>query len=250
MPDLFSILSGVEGLEWIIAACFLSGIVRGFAGFGTAMIFLPVVTRFVDPVAAITTLALMDIVGPLPNVPGAWRAADKPDLRRLCTGMVLAMPVGLFILQFIAPESFRLAVSLLSLAMLAVLISGMKYRGPVTPALTTTVGAVGGFMGGLAGLPGPPVILFYMARPLAAVSIRAVNMLYLLIYDLVLIAVLAVFGRLALEAVVLGLVLVGPGLLGNMLGGRLCIPGYERMYRWAAYGIIAVSALSGLPIWG
>jgi len=32
------------------------------------------------------------------------------------------------------------------------------------------------------------------------------------------------------------------------LGGWLFQPAYERFYRWAAYAIIVVSALSGLPL--
>jgi len=55
-------------------------------------------------------------------------------------------------------------------------------------------------------------------------------------------------GRMEPASLVLGFALAVPYLAGNLLGGWLFRPGYERAYRAVAYGLIAISALSGLPL--
>lgn len=250
MPDLLTGLFLQEGLVWIVCAAFMAGLVRGFSGFGTAMIYLPVATQFLPPFWALLTLVLMDIGGPLPNLRGAWRVVDRRDLALLVMGALIAMPLGLWALSHLDPFVFRWAVSLLAMTTLAVLVTGFRYRGQVTSPMVAGTGVVGGFLGGIAGVPGPPVIMFYMARPLPAAVIRATTLLYLFGYDVLMIGYLAGMQRFETTPAILGLALTVPNLLGNWLGGLCFVPGYERLYRGVAYAVILISALSGLPVWG
>mgnify|MGYP004045007789 CR=1 FL=1 len=43
--------------------------VRGFSGFGSALIFMPLAGQFLPPLWCIMTLVAMDIFGPVPNLP-------------------------------------------------------------------------------------------------------------------------------------------------------------------------------------
>ena len=49
--------------------------------------------------------------------------------------------------------------------------------------------------------------------------------------------------------VLIGACLIPPYLMSVWIGARLFDPGRAVLYRWAAYGIIAVSVINGLPIW-
>ena len=249
MPDAWFSLSPTE-MGWVILAAFLAGLVRGFTGFGSGLVFLPVAAQVLPPFGAILTMTLMDLFGPVPIVRRAWADVDRGDLGRLLLGCVLCLPLGLWVLTLIAPEIFQLAVGLLALAMLAVLTLGLRYRGQGGRRMVTGIGALSGGLGGVAGLPGPPVILFYMARPLPIQNIRATILLFLMSYDLLLVAYMGVFGRLEAGFAVLGLAMAVPNMVGAWLGGRLFRPEQERVYRSVAYGLIAVSALSALPVWG
>ncbi len=235
---------------WLLAAtAFVAGLVRGFSGFGTAMIYLPVAGQILPPFAAITTLVVFDLIAPLPTVPRALRDGHKGDVLRLTVGLMLGLPVGLYALSLASPEVFRYAVSGIALLLLVCLISGLRYRGTLTRPMIFGTGGLGGILMGVAGLPGPPVILLYMASPLPVQVIRANTLLYLILTDVVYLPVLALIGRLEASAVLLGAVLIVPSLLGNVTGAWLFRPGQERIYRAIAYAIIAASALSGLPVW-
>ncbi|EEE37147.1 hypothetical protein RKLH11_983 [Rhodobacteraceae bacterium KLH11] len=238
------------GLAVTVFAALIAGIVRGFSGFGSALVFLPVASPYLGPFGAIIALATMDIFGPLPNLRRAWVAVDKGDLGRLLLGCALIMPIGLWLLTQSEPELFRYLVSLLSLSMLAILILGLRYRGAVRRSMVTVIGGAAGLLGGVAGLPGPVVILFYMSRPLPVEIIRATILLFLFAFDFLILGYFGAMGRLSAASVGLGLALAIPNLLGNWLGGWMFRPDREKLYRASAYLVIAAAALSGLPLWG
>jgi uncharacterized membrane protein YfcA len=236
----------IPGVGWVFVAAFVAGIVRGFSGFGTGMIFLPVASQFIAPVWAIMIVMVMDMIGPVPAIPAALRNGHPRDLMRLLAGTVVALPLGLLVLFWVDPAVFRLGVSVVSLAMLAVLMAGMRYHGALTPRLVYATGGLAGLLGGAVGIPGPPVVLFYMASPHPARVIRANIMAYLFFFDLMMIAGVTMAGRLSAQPLVLGLMAALPYLAGNMTGWWIFRPELEKLYRGMAYVIIAVSALSGL----
>jgi len=239
-----------EGLWVLVVAVAVAGLVRGFAGFGTAMIFMPFASNVLEPVWAIITVLVFDLFGPLPNVPRALRDGNSRDVMRLGTGAVLGLPVGLFLLYRIDPDLFRWLVSGIALGLLFLLMSGWRHGGGATRRLALPVGAAGGFLGGISGLPGPPVILLYVSSRQGVAAIRANILLYLLVFDVLAFAMMAFSGRLDLVPVMIGLLLVVPYLVANVAGARLFDPERENVYRVVAYLLIATSALFNLPILG
>ncbi|SEM79663.1 TSUP family transporter [Palleronia pelagia] len=248
MPALIDAALAQPGLWPMVLAAVMAGIVRGFSGFGTAMVFLPVAGQYLPPVAALSVLLAMDLLGPLPNVPAAWRSAERRDLGRLTLGLLLGLPLGLGLLVVIAPEVFRYAVSITALVLLALLAAGVRYRGTMTPTIVTGAGLVGGVFGGAAGIGGPPVILLYMASTKPVAVIRANLLLFLVIVDIASLVLLGIWGRLQPGPVVLGLALTLPYLLANIAGAAMFRPERARLYRGVAQAIIAASAILGLPL--
>jgi uncharacterized membrane protein YfcA len=250
MPDILASALATYGLMWIALGSLLAGLVRGFAGFGTAMIYLPFAGQFLTPLGAVMTLMVIDGFGPLPALPRAVREADWTDLRRLILGMFLCMTIGIWLLLTVPVDVFRGTVSLISLALLAALIFGVRYSGRLSPPKVYGIGAAGGVLGGALGLAGPPVILLYMASTHAPAVIRATTMVFLFAFDVIFFGMVGVQGLLSAATLVLGAVLIAPMMLGILIGTWLFRPAYETVYRTVAYVIIGVSALYGLPIWG
>jgi len=238
------------GFWMMVAAATMGGLVRGFTGFGTAMVFIPVAARVVGPVEAITTMLVMDAVGPLPLVRRAIRAADPRELRLLGLGLLVGVPTGVALLTSISPDSFRWAVSALSLVLLVLLVGGFRYRGRLSAVATAAVGFAGGFTGGAAGLAGPPVILAYMSSSRAAASIRANILLYLIMSDLVFLGIVWWRDLLSVSALATGLILVVPYGLASVAGAAIFHPDRGRVYRAVAYVVIGGSAILGLPVIG
>ena len=249
MPEALGQALQTDGLIWLFCTVLIAGLVRGFSGFGSAMIIMPVAASVLTPVQAITFLTAAEIFGPIPNLPAAWRTGRPRDVGVLLLGAVVALPVGLFFLSRIDPLAFNWILSFVVIGLLVLTASGWRYRGALTRRLTVVTGAVGGFMTGFAGIPGPPVIMLYMASTLPVAVIRANFMLYLFAIDVLLLPFLWIGGQLVPGVVLLGLCGAVPNMLGNVIGARLFDPGKERLFRTVAYIVIAASAIIGLPLW-
>ena len=63
IPNIFVEIFELNGLLYVASTALIAGVVRGFSGFGTAMIFLPVAGKYFDPVTAIIVLTIMDLCG-------------------------------------------------------------------------------------------------------------------------------------------------------------------------------------------
>ena len=253
MPDglatAFASAFAIEGLWWVVIGAFLAGVVRGFSGFGTALIFLPFAASVLSPLWALIALVVMDIVGPLPNLRRAMRDGSIRDVGLLWGGMVVALPIGLWCLSLMEPTIFRYAVSVMAVIVPVLLIGFFRYRGPLTPPVMVVTGAFSGFLGGAAGLPGPPVILLFLGSRIRSTLTRANSMMYLFVFDVTLLVVLGVQGKLEWPPIMVGVVLIVPTLAGNILGAAIFRPEYDGVYRVVAYILVMVSAVMGLPIW-
>tara|TARA_B100000214_G_scaffold62052_1_gene40593 strand:- start:724 stop:1494 length:771 start_codon:yes stop_codon:yes gene_type:complete len=246
--DLIIEIFEINGLLYVALAALTAGIVRGFSGFGTAMIFLPVAGKYFEPVTAIIILTIMDLCGPVLIVPRALRDAYKPDLLRLIGGMIITLPIALYFLLNMETELFRYIVSILALILVFVLATGWRFQRQLDSSALIGLGGIAGVCGGIAGVPGPPVILFYMASTQPVKVIRANNLLFLFGFDIFALLFLSIAGALNVSAVVLGLILAIPMGLGNVIGAALFNPEKEKFYRKIAFCIITLSALIGLPL--
>ena len=249
MPDLLTQALHTPGLIWLILAISAAGIVRGFTGFGTALIFVPVAGIFLEPERVIGVITVTGIFSAAALVPRAWGQSDRREVAVLAGAALITVPLGLWLLGLIDRETIRWLVAGMAGFTLAVLIAGWRFRGVVNLPGLLTIGGVAGLVGGLTGLTGPIVIMFYLAGQAAVQSVRANTILFLASLDVVIVGNLLISGKIGLPTVVLALVLAVPYFITSLIGQRMFDPAYERTYRWAAYAVIALALVSGLPIW-
>lgn len=249
MPDPLAAVLAVDGLGIIAATVLIAGVVYGFAGFGSALIVLPVMSRYVAPEVAIAAFSLSALASFVTVVPGAWRQADRPATLQILLASLLTTPIGILALRAFPEETIRWGISGLALVTLAALIAGWRVSLPPGPLPRLAIGGAAGLAGGATGLHGPVVILFNLASGLRAETVRANTAVFLTITSLTMLPQLWAQGLLRTEALGLGAALLVLYAVGTALGTRLFRPGYETLYRSVAYTLIGVAALSGLPLW-
>jgi len=246
VESAFNDALATPGLWLLFIGVGFGGLVRGFSGFGTAMVYLPFAAQVLPPVWVIITVLVFDMLGPVPALPRAIREGHTRDVFRLAAGAIIGLPIGVWLLVSLSPDVFRNTVSLVTLGVLATLITGIRYRGELARWMIYGVGAISGLLGGAVGLTGPPVILIYMARALPVTVIRASIMLFLFLTDILMAAVFAINDIWHWTPFVIGLMLVPVYVATLLVGTWLFDPAKEKLYRWVAYTIIAISALNGL----
>lgn len=236
-------------LPWLCAAALLAGTVYGFAGFGAALVFMPISVGLVPPAMAVAAFALTALVALVTVVPRAWGAVDQRALGQMLLGTMIGFPLGIWALRVWDGASIRLAVSVVVLVTLAVLVAGWRMAARPRPAARVGVGAATGVIGGATGVTGPVVILFNLGVGAPAAQTRANTLVFLTLCSGLLLGQLWVQGLLSAVAIWLGVVLMLPYAVGNWIGQALFDPAAERLYRRVAYVIIGASGLVGLPIW-
>lgn len=249
MPETFVQALALPGLWMMGLAALTAGIVRGFSGFGTSMIFLPIAALVVDPVWAILALVGMDCLGPLPILKKTNRAAEWRIVSVLLFFCALSLPLGVWLLTIVSPETYRFAVSGIAITLVVVLVSGVRMHARLSNPLVAVTGAIAGVSGGVAGIPGPPVILLHMASTLSISVIRANTFMFLFCFDFMLLIALALAGEFVWTPLLIGFALAVPNGFGNLLGQQIFDPQRATLYRNVAYGVVVLSALVGLPIW-
>ena len=80
---------GVNAVLLICGIALVSGTARGFSGFGSALIFMPLASSIAAPRLAAALLLIIDFVAALPMVRNAWRNAD-----RKATAVMTSVPLG------------------------------------------------------------------------------------------------------------------------------------------------------------
>lgn len=249
MPEALGTALATPGLPWLLLAIGVAGIVRGFTGFGTALIFVPVAGIFLAPQIVVGVMMLTGLVSSAALLPRAWGQADRREVGLLALAAVLTVPLGLWLMTRLDPVLIRWCVAVIAAITLAALISGWRFSGRVNRPQLAGIGAAAGGIGGLTGLTGPAVILFYLAGQSVAQRVRANTILFLAALDVVIVANLLVRGTVTAGLVTLALVLAVPYLITSLIGQALFDPRHERLYRSAAYAVIGLAVLSGLPLW-
>lgn len=233
---------------WLILTILIAGLVRGFSGFGTALIYVPVASMFMPPAQVIFALMIFDFPGQLPLVRDAYKNAHMPEVLRLTLGAAIGVPLGVWLLTQIDPYIFRWLVSGMVVFMVIAIATGWRYKGEVGKFLPVGIGASSGFLGGFLGIGGPPIILFYLGGQNNPVRIRANIILFFLFGGVFSAINFAYQGLMTWQGFVTGIVLIIPYFIAVMAGSRLFKTFGDAHFRLVAIIVISLAALIGLPI--
>jgi hypothetical protein len=250
MPEALAAVLSEPGLVFVCAASLLAGLVYGFAGFGSALIFMPLATLVVPPAVAVAAFSLSALASLFTVVPGAWKVAEKGPVWGMIAACLVFTPLGVAALRLAPEEAIRTAIAIVTLVTLAALVAG--WRMPVGAGLAPRlgIGALAGLTGGSTGLNGPPVILFNLGTEGQPVAVTRGNLaVFLTLTSLSFLPQLWLQGLLPPFAIWLGVVLLIPYAIGTWAGTRLFRPERAGFYRRFAYGLIGAAGLAALRIW-
>lgn len=248
--NLFGLIPSEISPNIAIAICaiaLISGIARGFSGFGSALIFMPLASSIAAPRLVAALLLVIDFVGATPLIPNAWKQADRKATAIMALGALVGVPVGTWFLTRLEPVTTRWIISGFVFALLLLLLSGWRYRGKDHAAISIGIGGLAGFCSGLAQTGGPPIVGYWLGRPIASVIQRANILLFFAASDFFSLVSYAMSGLITADSIRFSMV-VGPVYgLGVWLGALLFGRASEKLFRAICYALIAAAVLIGLP---
>jgi uncharacterized membrane protein YfcA len=253
MPDLLATLFpniSASGLATLLLATLLGGLVRGFTGFGFAMVFMPLASLVIGPVAALGLIWFIDLPFAMPLAARSARQAEWREVIPLLIAATVTVPLGVWLLVWLDRETMRWVLAALVLLAVAIMASGWRYAGRPGYPLSLAVGAASGLCSGLASIGGMPLAVFWLgAQRNDRHKTRANLQTYFGLSTIVTGTTLWLSGILTMAALLLALPLFavyGAGLWAGTHGFRRAS---EHGFRRIAYGVIFLSALVSLPLW-
>lgn len=249
MAELLAELIGPvspTGLVLAVVTAAVAGFIRGFIGFGAALIIIMMLSVIFGPHVAVPVSALASLPGTLQLLPTAVRHAEPRLVVPLGIAVLVAAPFGTMILVAADPVAIRIGISVFVLVMVYLFHRGWRLARQPGRGLLLGVGALAGLIQGAAGVGGPPAVIVTLARPGSAERQRANVIGVITALSLCPILPLWYHGLFTREVVVIALVIVLPYLGLTWAGGRYFARRGHRHFQGAA--LLTLAAVGAVTL--
>ncbi|MBT8153797.1 sulfite exporter TauE/SafE family protein [Epibacterium ulvae] len=224
------------------AATFAAGFLRGVTGFGFALAAVPIYSLIVSPIFAVILAQILQVAAAPVDLVQNHKIIDRRALGLLILGSLPGVVVGALVATQLSPDLLRLVIAALVMLGLVALMAKIKLPGGRGPALVA--GSCAGLLAGLAAMPGPPAVAYFLGRGTDKRVSRASLLVFFAFTALAALSFVALTSDVLEWSMGLSAALAYPALLlGTWAGTKL----FERLgdgsYRTAALGVLLVSAL-------
>lgn len=250
LPDAatFQVILADPRFPAAVGIAILSGLVRGFSGFGSPFIYLPLMSTLYGPRDAVGSFVLIDVATGLVFALRLMRDCNWREVLPMAGSAAVAAPFGAMILLLASPLTLRwLIVAVVGLAFFA-LVSGWRYRGTPKLPITLGVGMVAGLLGGAVQISGPPVIMYWLAGSSDARMVRANFAVFFLLIAMVYLVIYLLRGLITPDMIAMAAMLGVLHIASIGAGSKLFHLAAPQVYRRVALTIVALSLLVSLPV--
>ena len=247
MPAYLHHLFADIGLWTAIGVTFVAGLMRGFAGFGSAMLMAPIFAILFGSAEMVVTIVAIELIVSLQLFPQVRSHANWKTLMPMSVAACAAMPLGVWALATVDKGTIVTGVSAVIVAFVLLMWSGWRYRGRRSAIASAAVGALSGAMMATTSVGGPPVLLYLLSGDDPPTVNRANIVTYYFLTQFLLIVIVLLTGVAGWDALLRAAVLFPMMILGAWLGGRMFHGlASDRLYRHVALAILFATGLFGL----
>lgn len=156
----------------------VGGLIRGMTGFGGSLVMTPILTMLFSPRQVVPPVLLLEAFAAAPMLARANALACYRILAPICLASFATLPLGGYVLVHAEPDVLRRGIAGMVIVFSALLLCGVRYRGPRPAALSAGLGGICGVLLGATGIGAPPVILYLLSGPDPLAVTRANLTLY------------------------------------------------------------------------
>lgn len=210
-------LMSVTEFVVVAVAVFAASFVQIIAGFGFALLCMPIMTIAIPVEQAVIISTLMGVFAVTWQ---AWymRGDREPRLvRRLSLSAFLGMPLGLVVLHVFDDQTLRLILGVAVLVATALLVRRVDLVS-APPALDYGAGFLSGVLNTSLSTNGPPLVFALQARHLQPDQFRATINMVFAVSNVVTIVLFLVDGKITLEGLEAAGIALPAWALGQFAG--------------------------------
>lgn len=235
----------ISTLVLLLFISFIAGFLRGLAGFGSGMLMAGPMVLLIEPTFAVAIIVILEACISLPLMKTAKQDVNWLLVKRLLLGAVFLAPLGVLALQILSAQLAGQVISLLVISAAVALLCGYQRKRATTKVKEITVGGVSGFCCGIAGISGPPVVLYLLSGPHNHKEMRATLIYYFALIDFYVLAALLILDGFSLMPFAVALACFPLMWFGAMLGCKQVAATNPLQYKiWALLTIITGNIIS------
>lgn len=159
------------------------GVVRGFGGFGGAMVWVAGLVVLLPPTSVIPTVFVLEVVASAAMLPQVWRQVHWKSLRWLFVGTLIGMPLGMWALTQLSGDLVRVLLGVAIIGSAVAMAAVPDRQSLPGPGATTVTGVASGLLNGGFALGGPPAVLMYFSASSHVAAGRASLVVFFLVID-------------------------------------------------------------------
>ncbi len=232
-----------------VAVTLAAGLMRGFTGFGAPLLLAPVLSVLYGPLVAVPVIVLME-------TPVSFQMVNRKVLGAVDWKLIIPMaaggltftPFGAWLLIWFTPEFLKTFIAGVMTGVVALLLLGWRYRGPRPWWTTGIVGILSGLFKGSTSFGGPPVLLYLLSGPEAAITHRSNLILYIALMNAVALPSMWFAGVLSMQTFWLSLALWPFLTVSAWAGSRLFSRANDQLYRRIALGVLLLVGVGTLLV--
>lgn len=232
-------------IRWtlLLIAGWLAATVSGAAGFGGALLLLPVLSLVVGAKAAVPVLTLAQLLGNGSRLAFGWRDIRWRPALLFSAGAAPASLAGSFVFVSLPAGLVSRLIGLLLLAIVAGRRTAIGRR-PIPEILLPLAGAVVGLLSGVAGSAGPLGAVVFLSLRLPAPAYVATEAVSAVVMHVTKIVIYGRYAAIAGDGWYEGLALGCAMMVGSWTGRRLVERIPERGFNLLVEGLLVVAATS------
>lgn len=228
-----------------LAAVFVSGALSGLAGFGSALVNIPLLLLVYEPGTVIAVNAALSLFVMANVALDSRRELRAGIVLWLAPFSVLGAVAGARILQAAEPEYIRLAVGPVVVLSAILLHLGTRLPGAKSRWGDAAAGSASGLLGTSTGIGGPPVILLLASRELPKRVFRGNIAAYFMCLSAISLAVLFLGGLAEAGDLALAALLVPATFAGKVAGTALLGRFSEESFRSVTLVLVVLTGIFG-----
>ena len=221
--------------------------VRGFTGFGSALIMTPLLLFFFDIKATVVATAIVEILGSFWVTVQARKDIDHSHLRMLLPVALLGMLVGWLALITVESGTLKRVFGTLTVLFAVRMIINFRRPGSNRKRWPSVIGypagAMSGLLGGLFGTAGPPIVVFLENQTTAKAVFRATLLAYFLAVDVLRMIPYALSRLMTVEVLGMSAAMFPVSLIGAYLGGKLQARVSESAFRLVVGAVLLATGV-------
>ena len=228
-----------------VLAALGASFVRGLAGFGMAILLVPILALAISPVDSVLLANFLALYIGMVELPRLVREAERSAW--VLSGFIMVTaPLGVIALLNTPPEIARVVIALIALSAFAAMLLPRRSAAEPGIAVSGGVGALSGLLTGYAGMPGVPVVPYYVGRDIARGTAKASMLLLFTLASVPALLAGWATGAMDWTLALFAALLLPVILLGNWLGAKASDRIADNTWRTAVGVILAGAAVAAL----